>query len=45
MGVPHRGGSFAVVAIDIHTVRDGKLVRADHVEDWATALRQLAAHG
>lgn len=43
MGVPHGGGSFSVVAIDIHTVKEGKLVRADHVEDWATALRQLAA--
>jgi predicted ester cyclase len=42
LGVPHGGGSFSVVAIDIHTVAEGKLVRADHVEDWATALRQLA---
>ena len=43
MGVAHGGGSFSVVAIDIHTVEGGKLVRAAHVEDWATALRQLAA--
>jgi predicted ester cyclase len=41
-GVPHSGRSFKVMAIDIHTVKDGKLVRAHHVEDWASALRQLA---
>ncbi len=40
---PTNAGSFSVVAIDIYTVEGGKLVRADHVEDWATALRQLAA--
>jgi hypothetical protein len=31
------------MTIDIHTVRDGKLIAAHHVEDWASALRQLAA--
>ena len=41
MGVPHGGRRFAVMTIDIHTVEDGKLVRAHHVEDWASALRQL----
>lgn len=41
MGVPHGGKSFAVMAIDVHTVSEGKLVRAHHVEDWAGALRQL----
>lgn len=30
------------MTIDIHTVRDGKLAVAHHVEDWAGALRQLA---
>jgi steroid delta-isomerase-like uncharacterized protein len=43
MGVPHAGKRFAIMTIDIHTVRDGKLVAAHHVEDWASALRQLAA--
>lgn len=43
MGVPHAGKRFAIMTIDIHTVRDGKLVMAHHVEDWASALRQLAA--
>lgn len=41
MGVPHSGKSFAVMTIDLHTVEEGKLVRAHHVEDWASALRQL----
>lgn len=43
MGVPHTGRGFSVMTIDIHTVVDGKLVRADHVEDWAGAIRQLRA--
>ncbi|HNN92265.1 MAG TPA: ester cyclase [Pseudomonadota bacterium] len=41
MGVPHSGRRFAIMTIDIHCVQDGKLVSAHHVEDWATALRQL----
>jgi steroid delta-isomerase-like uncharacterized protein len=43
MGVKHSGKRFSVMTIDIHTVRDGKLIAAHHVEDWASALRQLAA--
>lgn len=43
MGVAHTGKRFAITTIDIHTVREGKLVRADHVEDWASAIRQLSA--
>jgi steroid delta-isomerase-like uncharacterized protein len=41
MGVPHGGRRFSIMTIDIHTVQDGKLHAAHHVEDWATALRQL----
>ena len=41
-GMPHTGRSFRIMTIDIHTVKDGKLVAAHHVEDWAGALRQLA---
>jgi len=37
------GKRFAVMTIDIHTVVDGRLERAYHVEDWAGAVRQLAA--
>jgi steroid delta-isomerase-like uncharacterized protein len=43
MGVPHAGKRFSIMTIDIHTLADGKLVRAHHVEDWAGALRQLKA--
>jgi steroid delta-isomerase-like uncharacterized protein len=42
MGLPHSGKRFAIMTIDIHTVRDGKLAAAHHVEDWASALKQLA---
>lgn len=42
-GVPPSGKSFRIMAIDVHTVRDGKLVTAYHVEDWAGAIRQLTA--
>ncbi len=41
MGVPHGGKRFAVMTLDVHTVEDGKIVRAHHVEDWAGAVRQL----
>lgn len=42
MGVPHGGRSFRILAIDIHTVRDGRLSgRTYHVEDWMGAARQL----
>lgn len=37
------GKSFRIMTIDIHTVQDGKLVEAYHVEDWAGAIRQLSA--
>ena len=43
MGVAHRGARFSIMTIDIHTVADGRLVRAHHVEDWAGAIRQLRA--
>jgi predicted ester cyclase len=41
LGVPHGGRSFRVMTLDLHTVAEGRLVRADHVEDWASAMRQL----
>ena len=44
MGVPHTGNKFEVYAIDIHTLdASGKAIRADHVEDWAGAIRALKA--
>jgi hypothetical protein len=29
------------MAIDIHTIEDGKIVMSHHLEDWAGALQQL----
>lgn len=34
---------FSIYAIDLHTVRGGKLARVYHVEDWRSALAQLKA--
>ncbi|HOA66672.1 MAG TPA: ester cyclase [Phycicoccus elongatus] len=42
-GVAHNGGSFTTMTIDIHTIEDGQLVAAHHVEDWAGAVEQLKA--
>ena len=41
--VPHTGQSFKIMAIDIQTVRDGKIVRTYHLENWLSALGQLRA--
>lgn len=41
-GVDGQGRGFDILTIDIHTVEDGKIIRSYHVEDWATALRQLS---
>lgn len=45
LGAPHSGRSFRVLAIDVHVVEGGKVVRTHHVEDWAGAARQLRAEG
>ena len=41
-GVDGQGRSFEIMSIDIHTIRDGKIVDTHHVEDWAGAIRQLS---
>ncbi|MEM1161859.1 MAG: ester cyclase [Pseudomonadota bacterium] len=41
-GVDGQGKSFEIMSIDIHTIKDGKIVTSHHVEDWAGALRQLS---
>lgn len=42
MGMPVSGAkSFSIMAVDVHTIADGKGVFAHHVEDWAGAMRQL----
>ena len=42
-GVPHGGKSFRIMAIDIQTIRDGKMVQTYHLENWLNALGQLRA--
>ena len=42
-GVPHTGKSFRVMAIDIQTIRDGKIAKTFHMENWLSALGQLRA--
>jgi predicted ester cyclase len=37
------GKSFDIMAIDIHTVENGLIAVSYHVEDWASAIRQLNA--
>ncbi|MEM8775527.1 MAG: ester cyclase [Pseudomonadota bacterium] len=41
-GVDGEGRSFDIMTIDIHELQDGKIIRTYHVEDWASALQQLA---
>lgn len=42
-GVPHSGKSFKIMAIDIQTIKDGKISRTYHLENWLSALGQLRA--
>jgi predicted ester cyclase len=42
-GTPHSGKSFKVMTIDIQTIKDGKLVKTYHLENWLAALGQLRA--
>ncbi len=42
-GVDGQGRSFDIMSIDVHTIKDGKIVETHHIEDWSTALRQLSA--
>jgi hypothetical protein len=32
-----------MMAIDIQTIRDGKIARTHHMENWLSALNQLRA--
>jgi len=42
-GVPNTGKSFRMMAIDIQTIRDGKIAKTYHMENWLSALGQLRA--
>jgi steroid delta-isomerase-like uncharacterized protein len=41
LGVPPTGKGFKTMAIDVFTVRDGKLASAYHIENWIAALEQM----
>lgn len=41
-GVPTDGTkSFATMSIDIHTIENGKITKVNHIEDWATSIKQV----
>jgi predicted ester cyclase len=40
-GAAPTGKPFKTMAIDLFTVRDGKLAQAHHIENWMTAIQQL----
>jgi ketosteroid isomerase-like protein len=42
-GTPHTGKSFRMMAIDMQTIKDGKIVKTYHLENWLSALGQLRA--
>jgi len=42
-GVPHSGRSFRIMAVDIQTIRDGKIAKTYHMENWLSAIGQLRA--
>jgi len=42
-GVPHTGKSFKIMAIDIQTIKRGKIAKTFHMENWLSALGQLRA--
>ena len=37
------GKSFKTMAIDLITIRDGKMAHTYHIENWMTAIEQLKA--
>jgi predicted ester cyclase len=42
-GAPHTDKSFRIMAIDIRTIRDGKIAKTFHMENRLSALSQLRA--
>lgn len=40
---PATGKSFEIMSIDVHRVEDGLLKESYHIEEWLTAIGQLAA--
>src|SRR5258706_4699177 len=42
-GVPHSGKSFRIMAVDIQTIKDGRIAKTFHMENWLSAIGQLRA--
>ena len=42
-GVPHSGKSFRIMAVDIQTIREGRIAKTFHMENWLSAIGQLRA--
>jgi hypothetical protein len=42
-GVAHTGKSFRMMVIDIQTIKDGKIAKTYHMENWLSAIGQLRA--
>jgi hypothetical protein len=40
-GVPHTGKSFRMMAIDMQTIKNGKIAKTYHIENWLSALNQM----
>ncbi len=40
-GAPHTGKSFKIMTLDVQTIKDGKIARTFHMENWLSALKQL----
>ncbi len=40
-GIDPKAG-FKIMTIDIHEVKDGKIVKSYHVEEWAKAIQQVS---
>jgi ketosteroid isomerase-like protein len=41
-GVPHTGRSFRIMAVDIQTIRDGRIAKTYHMENWLSAINSCA---
>ena len=40
-GVKPSGRSFSILTLDQHYVKDGKIIKSYHVEDWFNAVQQV----
>jgi steroid delta-isomerase-like uncharacterized protein len=41
LGFPAKNRRMTIQAVDIHEVKDGKILRTWHTEDWMSGLHQL----